>query len=79
MIGSFELPHDKASAQIALSIRDFLVKNCIPVLPQAPYSQDFESCDFCLFPKLKSRVKRYHFQILNSVQKAVINAIKILR
>jgi hypothetical protein len=31
-----------------------------------------------LFPKLKSRVKGYHFQTLDSVQKAVTDAIKAL-
>jgi hypothetical protein len=31
-----------------------------------------------LFPKLKSRVKGYHFQTLDSVQKAVTNTIKTL-
>jgi hypothetical protein len=41
------------------------------MLPQAPY-------DFYLFPKLKSRVKGCHFQILDSVQKAVTIVIKTL-
>jgi hypothetical protein len=31
-----------------------------------------------LFPKLKSRVKDHHFQTLDSVQKAVTDAIKTL-
>jgi hypothetical protein len=36
------------------------------------------SCDFYLLPKLKSRVKGYRFQTLDSVQKAVIDGIKAL-
>jgi hypothetical protein len=37
----------------ALSVREFLAKKCIPVLPQAPYSPDLSPYDFYLFPKLK--------------------------
>jgi hypothetical protein len=33
---------------------------------------------FLLVPKLKSRVKGYHFQTFDSVQKAVADAIKTL-
>jgi hypothetical protein len=78
MIVSFQLPHDKVPARIALPVLEFLARKCIPVLPQAPYSQNFSSCHFRLFPKLKSRVKRCHFQTLDSVQKPAVNAIKIL-
>jgi hypothetical protein len=46
------------------------------VLPQAPYSPGLSPCDFYLVSKLKSRVKNYHFQTLDSVQKAVTDAIK---
>jgi hypothetical protein len=46
------------------------------MLPQAP---DLSPCDFHLFPKLNSRVKSYHFQPRDGVQKAVTDAIKTLR
>jgi hypothetical protein len=49
------------------------------MIPQALYSPDLPPCDFYLFPKLKSRIKGYHFQTLDSVQKAVTDAIKTLR
>jgi hypothetical protein len=77
-IGSFELHNDNAPAHTALSVREFLVRKCIPLLPQAPYSQDLSPYDFYLFQKLQSRVKGCHFQTLDSVQKAVTDAIKTL-
>jgi histone-lysine N-methyltransferase SETMAR len=40
-----------------LSIREFLAKKNIPVLPHPPYSLDLAPCDLCLFPKLKSKLK----------------------
>jgi len=42
------LHHDNAPAHTALSIREFLVKKNIPVLPHPPYSPDLALCDFCL-------------------------------
>jgi len=38
--------HNNASAHTALSIREFLVKKNIPVLPQPPYSPELAPCDF---------------------------------
>jgi transposase len=78
MIESVELHHDNAPAHTALSVHEFLAKKCIPVLLQAPYSPDLSPCAFYLFTKLKSRVKGYDFQTLDSAQKAVTVAIKIL-
>jgi hypothetical protein len=46
------------------------------VLPQAPCSPDLPPFDSYFFPKLKLRVKVYHFPALDSVQKAVTDAIK---
>jgi hypothetical protein len=51
------LHHDKAPADTALSIREFLKKKNIPVVPHPPYSPDLDPCDFYLFPKLKSKLK----------------------
>jgi len=49
------LQHDNALGHCALSIREFLVKKNIPVLPHPPYSPDLAQCDFYFFPKLKSK------------------------
>jgi hypothetical protein len=76
-IESFE-HHYNAPAHTALSVREFLQKKCIPLLPQAPCSPALSLCEFYLFPKLKSGIKGYHFQTLGSVQKAVTDAIKTL-
>jgi len=43
------LHHDNAPAHTALSIREFLAKKNIPVLPHPPYSPDLAPCDFYLF------------------------------
>ena len=55
-------PHDNAPAHTALSIREFLVKKNIPVLPHPPYGPDLAPCNFCLFCNLKLRLKGHHFR-----------------
>jgi hypothetical protein len=71
------LHNDNAPGHIALSVRKFL--GISPPPHPHPASPDLSPCDFCLFPKLKSRVKGYHFQTFDSVQNAITDAIKTLR
>jgi hypothetical protein len=68
------IPHHKR----AMSVREFLAKKFILVLPQAHYSPYLSPYDLYLFPKLKSGVKSYHFQTLDSGQKVVTDAIKTI-
>ena len=62
------LQHNNALAHTALSIREFLVKKNIPVLPHPPYSPDLAPCDFYLFPKLKSKLKGHHFGTMENTK-----------
>jgi len=58
------LQHDKAPAHTALSIREFLAKRNIPILPHPPYSPDLAQCNFYLFPKLKG----HHFGMMENTK-----------
>ena len=69
------LHHDNAPAHTALSIREFLAKKNIPILPHPPYSPDLAPCDFYLFPKLKSNLKGHHFRTMENIQKIVTNEL----
>ena len=72
------LHHDNAPAHTALSIREFLAKKNIPVLPHPPYSPDLAPCDFCLFPKLKLKLKGHHFGTIENIQKTVTDELNTL-
>jgi len=72
------LHHDNVPAHTALSIREFLAKKNIPVLPHPPYSPDLAPCDFCLFPKLKSKLKGHHFGTMEYIQKIVTDELHTL-
>ena len=65
------LHHDNAPAHTALSIREFLAKKNIPVLPHPPYSPHLAPYNFCLFSKLKSKLTGHHFGMMESIQKVV--------
>ena len=67
-----------APVHTALSIRDFLAKKNIPVLPHPPYSPDLAPCDFYLFPELKSKLKGHHFGKMESTQKIVTDELNTL-
>jgi len=72
------LQKDNAPANTALSIREFLAKKNIPVLPHLPYSPDLAPCDFCLFPKLKSKLKGHHFGTMENIQRIVTDVLNTL-
>jgi len=62
------LHHNNAPAHTALSIREILAKENIPVLPHPPYSPDLALCNFYVFPKLKSKLKGHHFGTIGNIQ-----------
>jgi len=69
------LHHDNAPAHTVLSVREFLGKKNIPVLPHPPYSPDLAPCDFYLFPKLKSKMKGHHFGTMENIQNIVTDEL----
>jgi hypothetical protein len=66
--GTWLLHHDNESCHAAPSVRDFLAKHSIPVVPHPPYSPDLAPCDFFLFPRLKSILKGKRFQDVAEIQ-----------
>ena len=72
------LHHDNAPANTALSIREFLAKKNIPVLPHPLYSSDLAPCDFYLFAKLKLKLKGHHFGTIETIQKTVTDYLNTL-
>ena len=63
------LQYDNAPAHTAPSIREFLAKKNVPVLPHPPYSPDIAPCDLYLFPKMESKLKGHHFGTMENIQK----------
>jgi hypothetical protein len=76
-IGSFVLRHDNALAHTALSVREFLAISAVPCFCRLLVLQ---ICHLVvlLVPKIKIESQGLSFQTLDSVQKAVTDAIKTL-
>jgi hypothetical protein len=66
--GTWLLHHDNALCHAALSVREFLAKHSIPVVPQPPYSPDLAPCNFFLFPWLKSTLRGKRLQDVAEIQ-----------
>jgi transposase len=62
------LHHDNAPCHVTLSVREFLAKHSIPVVPHPPYSPDLAPYYFFLFPRLKSTLKGKRFQNVAEMQ-----------
>ena len=55
LLGNWTLHHDNARPHVATSVKKYLCKCNIKILPHPPYSPDLESCDFWLLPTLKEK------------------------
>jgi hypothetical protein len=66
--GTWLLHHENVPCHAALSVREFLARHSIPVVPHPPYLPDLAPCDFFIFPRLKSTLKRKRFQDVEKVQ-----------
>jgi len=69
------LHHDNAPSHTSFAVREFLAQHNIPTLPHPPYSPDLASCDFFLFPKLKTQLKGNHFWAVENIQAAATRAL----
>ena len=50
----------------------------INTVPQPPYSLDLALCDFCLFPKLKEKLRGYHYETIEEMKETVMKVIDML-
>ena len=47
-------------------------------VPQPPYSPDVAPCDFCLFPKLKEKLRGCSYETIEEMKEAVKKVIDTL-
>ena len=50
----------------------------IKTVPHTPYSPDLASCDFCLFPKLKEKLRDCRYETIEEMKEAVRKFIDTL-
>jgi hypothetical protein len=76
--GTWFLHHDNAPCHAALSVKEFLAKHSIPVVPHQPCSPDLAPCDFFLFPRLKSAMKGKRFQDVAEIQLNTTRQLQVI-
>ncbi|CAK9818191.1 Mariner Mos1 transposase [Anthophora quadrimaculata] len=75
---SWILHHDNAPWYTSILVREFLAKNSINVIEQAPYSPDMTPCDFFLFPKLKLPLRGRRFESIEPIKENSKKELKAL-
>jgi hypothetical protein len=59
-------------------VSKFLAKRGIPVLSHPPCSSNLVPTDSFLFPKLKTAMKGMKFEVVSSIQQAVMRELKVI-
>jgi transposase len=73
--GDWLLHHDNAPAHTALSVREFLAKSNMVLLPHPPYLPDLALCDFFLFPQMKKTLKGKRVSDVDEVKENTLMAL----
>ena len=55
----------------SILVTDYLTKMGIKIVTQPPYSPDLAPCDFCLFPKLKEKLRGCRYETIEEMKEAV--------
>jgi hypothetical protein len=56
-------------------VQQFLAAKKMAVFPHPPYSSDLAPCDFFLFPRIKSKLKRRRFQDVTEIQEQSLTVL----
>ena len=76
--GQWHFHQDNAPVHNSILITDYLTKMGIKTVPHCPYSSDLAPCDFCLFPKLKEKLRGCHYETIEEMKESVIKVIDTL-
>ena len=68
--------HDNAPTHKTKKVNEFFMKKQISLIKHPPYSPDISPCDYFLFPKLKTKMKRAFYDNIPAIQAAVTEALK---
>ena len=76
--GQWHFPQDNPPVHNSILITDYLSKMGIKTVPQPPYRPDLSPCDFCLFPKLKEKLRGCRYETIEEMKAAVMKVIDTL-
>ena len=76
--GQWHFYQDNAPVHNSVLVTDYLTKMGINTVPHRPYSPDLAPCDFCLFPKLKEKLRGCRYETIEQMKEAVMKVIDML-
>ena len=74
----WDFQQDNASVHNSILVSDYLTKMGIKTVHHPPYSRDLAPCDFCLFPKLKGKLRGCRYETIEEMKEAVTKVIDTL-
>ena len=76
--GQWHIHQDNAPVHNSIIVTDYLTKMGIKTVPQPPNSPYLAACDFCLFPKLKEKLRGCRYWTIEEMKEAVTKVIDML-
>ena len=76
--GQWHFHQDNAPVHNSILVSDYLTKMGIKTVPHHPYSPDLAPSDFCLFPKLKEKLRGCRYETIEEMKEAVTKVIDTL-
>ena len=76
--GQCNFQQDNAPVHNSIFVTDYLTKMSIKTVPQSPYSLYLVPCDFCLFSKLKEKLRGCRYETIEEMKEAVTMVIDTL-
>ena len=76
--GQWHFHQDNTPVHNSILVTDHLTKMGITTVRHPPYSPDLAPCDFCLFPKLKEKLRGCRYETIEEMKEAVMKVIDTL-
>ena len=76
--GQWHFQQDNAPVHNSILVTDYLMKMGIKTVLHRPYSPDLAPCDFCLFPKLKEKLRGCRYETIEEMKEVVSKVIDTL-
>ena len=76
--GDWQPHHNNTPTHASHLMQRFLAKHQITQVTQPPYSPELLPCDFWIFPKLKSPLKRKRFQTIDEIQENMTGQLRAI-
>ena len=77
-LAQWHFRQDNAPVHNPILVTDYLTKMGSKTIPHPPYTSVLAPCDFCLFPKLKEKLRGCRYETIEEMKEAVTKVIDTL-